>query len=77
MTDIIVSCTISQMPRPMPEGMFDLMPQVTVTTTSGETITLFSYYPDELTFCPAEFIGLTVAEGHDLKRRKDIYFLQH
>ena len=73
---IITKCAISPFPRPMPEGMFDQMPSVTVTLSNGETLSLFEYYPDEISFVEAEFIGLTVAEAENLLTRKDVQFLQ-
>ena len=44
----ITSITITPMPRPMPEGMFDPMPEVIATFGDGSTKTLFSFYPDEV-----------------------------
>ena len=41
------------------------MPEVIVTVEGqDEEQKLFSYYPDELSFHPSEFIGLTVEEAH-------------
>jgi len=73
---IITKCEIGPFPRPMPEGMFDQMPTVRVTLSNGETMKLFEYYPDEITFVESEFIGLTVAEAENLLARKDVQFLQ-
>lgn len=72
----ITSAIITAMPRPMPQGMFDNMPQVIATFQDGSTKTLFEYYPDELSFHPSEFAGLTEAEGRALKQRKDRKYLQ-
>lgn len=71
----IVSANISKQPRPMPEGMFDPMPEVSVTTETGESLTLFTYYPDEISFTPDEFKGLTVEQAVQLKSKKDLKFL--
>jgi hypothetical protein len=60
----------------MPTFMFDNMPIVTVTYKDGSTEELFSYYPDEIQFCSAEFIGLTREEAIDLRRQKDIAYLR-
>ena len=60
----------------MPEKMTDRMPEVTVSLEDGSKTVLFEYYPDELTFLPEEFIGLTVEQGKDLKRTKDIAYLR-
>jgi hypothetical protein len=46
----ITSAIISPMPRPMPEGMFDPMPEVVATFEGGTTKPLFSFYPNEITF---------------------------
>lgn len=61
----------------MPQGLFDPMPKVMV-VLEGETQeqTLFEYYPDEISFTAGEFVGLTVAEGHALKHKKDVAFLR-
>lgn len=36
---------------------------------------LFDYYPDELSFAPGEFIGLTLEEARSLKYKKDRAYL--
>jgi hypothetical protein len=36
---------------------------------------LFEYYPDEITFQPSEFVGLTMDKGVHLKYLKDKKFL--
>ncbi len=72
----ITSTIITPMPRPMPEGMFDPMPEVIATFEDGTTKTLFSFYPDEITFHASEFIGLTEEEAKALRHRKDVAFLK-
>ena len=72
----ITSAIITPMPRPMPEGMFDAMPEVVATFEDGTTKTLFSFYPDEITFRASEFIGLTEEEANALRQRKDVAFLK-
>ena len=72
----IKSVTITAMPRPMPEGMFDPMPEVIATFVDGSTKTLFSFYPDEVSFVSREFIGLTEEEAYDLFQRKDRAYLR-
>ena len=67
------------MPRPIEDGMagaFDPMPKVTVTFADGEVKELFSFYPDEISFTESEFIGLTEAEAHELRHRKDVAYLR-
>jgi molybdopterin-guanine dinucleotide biosynthesis protein A len=72
----IISAIITAMPRPMPEGMFDPMPEVVATFEDGTTKPLFSFYPDEITFQASEFIGLTEQEAKALRHRKDVTFLK-
>lgn len=64
------------MPRPMPEGMFDPMPEVRVVFEDGTEKTLFEFYPDEISFVPSEFVGLTEQEAHELRHKKDVAFLR-
>ena len=72
----ITSAIITAMPRPMPFGMFDPMPEVVATFEDGSSKNLFSFYPDEISFQASEFIGLTEAEAKSLFHRRDISFLQ-
>jgi hypothetical protein len=72
----ITSAIITPMPRPMPEGMFDAMPEVIATFEDGTTRPLFSFYPDEITFQASEFAGLTEEEANALRHRKDVAFLK-
>ena len=64
------------MPRPMPEGMFDPMPEFVATFEDGSTKTLFAFYPDEVSFKPSEFIGLTEEDAHGLFQQKDHAYLR-
>jgi hypothetical protein len=59
-----------------PKNMFDEMPRVTATYEDGTTEVLFSYYPDEIWFGPHDFNGLTREEAFELKRKKDVQYLQ-
>lgn len=72
----IVSARIT----PMPKGYFDPMPQVWVKYEGDEEETkeqmLFEYYPDEISFRPEEFIGLTRSQAVHLKFNKDKKYLQ-
>ena len=72
----ITDAFITDMPRPMPQGMFDPMPEVIATFEDGSTKTLFSFYPDEVSFVSHEFIGLTEEEAYDLFQRKDRAYLR-
>jgi hypothetical protein len=60
----------------MPKSLFDPMPSVIVTMEDGSEHNLFSYYPDEISFHPSEFIGLTRTEALDLHHKKDVTYLQ-
>ncbi len=71
----ILSVIITDMPRPMPLGMFDPMPEVIATFEDGSTKTLFSFYPDEVSFHASEFIGLTEQEARSLFHQKDTAYL--
>lgn len=73
---IIVNCNIDPYPRPMPEGMFDKMPEVKVRFDTGEEKTLFDFFPDEISFDSSEFIGLTEKLALGLKFDKDKLYLQ-
>ena len=72
----ITDAFITDMPRPMPLGMFDPMPEVIATFEDGSTKTLFSFYPDEVSFTPSEFVGLTEEEAHSLFQKKDTAYLR-
>lgn len=67
---------ISAIITAMPKAIFDPMPQVIVKFDDKSEKTLFKYYPDEISFTPEEFIGLTEAEAHTLKVNKDKRYLQ-
>jgi hypothetical protein len=61
---------------PMPKNMFDEMPKVIATFSNGEVKTIFSFYPDEISFRENEFIGLTERQAVNLKYKKDLKYLQ-
>ena len=65
----ITSVEITPGPGPLPGGIFDQAPRVMATLEDGDTVELFSYYANERSFTPAEFVGLTVDEGRQLKFR--------
>ena len=67
----IVSCRITDQPK----SFFDQMPQVWVTLENGVEEFLFEYYPDEISFTPNEFVGLTIDECKHLKFVKDKNYL--
>jgi hypothetical protein len=67
----VIDCRITEQPK----SLFDPIPQVYVTWENGVEEFLFDYYPDEISFTPNEFIGLTLQECHHLKFIKDKHFL--
>lgn len=60
----------------MPVGICDPLPAVFATFEGGAEKKLFDYFPDELSFTPKEFVGLTEAQAHDLKSQKDRSYLK-
>ena len=68
----ITACKIG----PYPKSFFDPMPKVAVTYDDGTEETLFTFYPDELSFSEREFIGKTRTEAMALRHRKDVAYLQ-
>jgi hypothetical protein len=73
---VIIKCSIGPYPRPMPEGMIDSMPKVSVKFSNGNEKTLFEFYPDEISFTEAELIGLTEESARKLKIEKDKKYIQ-
>jgi len=65
----IRSVEITDGPGPLPNGIFDQAPRVIAILEDGDTVELFSFYANERSFTPAEFVGLTVDEGRRLKFR--------
>lgn len=59
-----------------PKNLFDPMPEVWVTYENDKEEKLFFYYPDEISFTPAEFIGLTREEALSLRHKKDVAYLR-
>ena len=49
---------------------------VMVTMEGGTEMILCSYYPDELSFEPEEFLGLTMYQARDLYHRRDVAYLK-
>jgi hypothetical protein len=68
----IESVTISTIPR----EPWDPLPVVTATFSDGVVKQLFSYFPDEISFLPDEFIGMTEDEARELKAKKDSVYLK-
>ena len=60
---------------PLPKSLSDPMPEVFVTLEDDSEHWLFTYYPDEISFSPDDFIGLTLDEAHALKFHRDRDFL--
>jgi hypothetical protein len=69
----IVSASVG----PFPVSPFSgELPAVRVTFEDGTEKELFRFYPDELSFVPAEFIGLTEKEARQLFVKKDTAYLR-
>jgi hypothetical protein len=68
----IVSARIT----PISRSPFGPLPEVHVTLEDGSEVMLFDYYPDEISFSASEFVGLTEAQGRNLKFQKDVAFLR-
>ncbi len=49
---------------------------IVATFSDGIAAELFSYYPDEITFSPGEFVGLTPAQALNLRWRRDVAYLR-
>jgi len=69
---IIAACEIG----PYPQSLFGPIPRVAVTYSDGIRETLFTFYPDELSFTEQEFIGLTRDQALALRHRKDVAYLR-
>ena len=70
----IAACRIGPYPKSFAD--FFNMPKVAVTYTDGAQETLFTFYPDELSFSEREFIGLTRDQAMSLRHRKDVNYLR-
>lgn len=71
---IIAACKIGPYPKSFAD--FFNMPKVAVTYDDGTEETLFTFYPDELSFSEREFIGKTRTEAMALRHRKDVAYLR-
>lgn len=58
----VVECTIT----PVPRHLGDSLPEVWALFDDDTAGLLFRYYPDEVSFEPAEFLGLTREEARRL-----------
>lgn len=61
---------------PPPKCFGDPLPVIWVTLEDGCEERLFEYYPDEISFDPQEFLGLTISEARALRTKKDVDFLR-
>lgn len=59
-----------------PKDILDPLPVVVVTLEDGTVQRLFDYYPDEISFTEAEFVGLSIEEARHLKFEKDRAYLR-
>jgi hypothetical protein len=72
LANLIVSCHIGASDG----GFCHPVPGVHATFADGTTKTLFTFYPDELSFAEAEFLGLTEEEAMQLYMEKDLAYLR-
>lgn len=71
MTPRIVSVVIS----PIPMEVWEPLPEIVATFSDGSVRRLFTYFPDEISFLPSEFVGMTEDEARALKAKKDTVYL--
>lgn len=57
------------------EEMCGPLPAVHATFEDGSVEQLFTYYPDEISFSEAEFVGLTREQAIKLREDKDMSYL--
>jgi len=69
----IVEATVGP---PPPECILQNIRVVRATFEDGSEENLFTYYPDELSFTAAEFVGLTKEEGRQLRHDRDVVFVR-
>jgi hypothetical protein len=59
----------------LPKRLGDPMPIIHITLEGEdeerELLELFTYYPDEISFTPEDFIGLTIEQAERLKFNRD------
>lgn len=60
----------------MPLGLNDKMPEVKVRFDNNKEVTIFDFYPDEISFATEELVGLTEKEALNLNFEKDKHFIQ-
>ena len=60
----------------LPSEIADPLPEVWATFQDGSDKMLFSFYPDEVSFQPQDFVGLTEDEATLFKFGRDRAYLQ-
>ena len=48
---------------------------VVAALTDGTNVTLFRYFPDEISFTSSDFVGRTVEEARALRHKRDVDWL--
>ena len=61
---------------PMPMTVLDAPPAIHAWFSNGTDKNIFTYYPDEISFQESELVGLTEAQARQLRRQKDMQYLQ-
>ena len=72
----ITHAVVGPMPASFALALFSPLPKITATFEDGSTKVLFDFYPDEISFLPNEFVGLTEEGAYNLKFEKDKRYLQ-
>ena len=76
MDDVRSNLVVSARITALPQRLCDPLPEVWVTCEDGSETKVFDFYPDEISFSGAEFVGLTIEECRLLKFGRDRAFLQ-
>lgn len=77
MDDVRSNLVVSARITALPQRLGDPLPEVWVTCEDGSETKVFDFYPDEISFSGAEFVGLTIDECRLLKFGRDRAFLQN
>lgn len=72
----IIVAHVGPIPRDFNDFITMGMPKVTVTYDDSSDEELFSFYPDETMFTPADFVGKTREEALRLRHKRDVAYLQ-
>lgn len=71
----VIDCELVDNP-PLVPGIAGRYVTVRATLEDGRKLDVFSYYNDELTFGPGDFIGRTVGQARELHHERDVAYLR-